>query len=309
MTAPIESPFRRQIRERVLVLDGGLASELEHRGAELDDHLWSARLLESAPARIVEVHEAYARAGADVLTTASYQASLAGFARAGVDEGRALALMASSVTLARAGAERAGGGDVLIAGSCGTWGAHLGDGSEYRGRYAASDDELYAFHAPRARALLDAGADVLAFETFPDAREALLCARLADELGADAWLSFSCADGKTTAGGDDLAATARALHDAEHIVAIGVNCIPPALVDEALSCIASATTKPLVAYPNRGEAWDPEARCWVATDAPPDLHARATTWIERGARLIGGCCRTRPEDIRELSLTTASPRE
>jgi homocysteine S-methyltransferase len=155
-----------------LVLDGGLASELERLGADLSDALWSARLLVEDPDLIRRVHRAYVEAGADVAISASYQASFEGFARRGVDRAGAARLMRRSVELAReATDEDRGDRRSLVAASVGPYGAVLADGSEYDGRYGLTVDELAAFHEPRLDVLLDAGADVLAIETIPSVLE------------------------------------------------------------------------------------------------------------------------------------------
>src|ERR1700733_14639930 len=89
-------------RDAVLVADGGLATELEARGNDLCDLLWSARLLMDAPDQIKDAHLAFFRAGAVIATSASYQASFEGFARWGIGRRDAAALMRRSVDLARA---------------------------------------------------------------------------------------------------------------------------------------------------------------------------------------------------------------
>ena len=188
------------IRSGVVVLDGGLATELEARGHDMSDRLWSARLLLTDPAAIENVHLAYYRAGAQVATTASYQASVDGFAAAGIDRAGALGLIAQSVVLAQRARDRrraeAPGDDrpLFVAGSVGPYGAMLADGSEYRGDYDPGPAALAAFHRPRIEALVEAGADLLAFETIPTIREAEVLVRLLDEVPIPAWLSFSCRD-------------------------------------------------------------------------------------------------------------------
>ncbi|KQX12698.1 homocysteine methyltransferase [Streptomyces sp. Root431] len=96
------------LREGALVLDGGLSNQLEAQGCDLSDALWSARLLADGPEQIEAAHAAYVRAGARVVTTASYQATFEGFARRGLSRAETAGLLARSVELARAAAERAG---------------------------------------------------------------------------------------------------------------------------------------------------------------------------------------------------------
>ena len=181
-----------------VVLDGGLATELERRGADLRDPLWSARVLVEDPALIVEVHRAYVAAGADVVTGASYQASFEGLAARGFDREAASRLLARSVELAR---EAVDDRRVLVAASVGPYGAVLANGAEYTGDYelgAASTARaaLRDFHLPRAEVLAAAGPDLLAIETIPSVVEAEALVEVLDALGdVPAWVSFSCRDG------------------------------------------------------------------------------------------------------------------
>src|SRR5215212_9465198 len=109
-----------------IMLDGGLATELERRGADLHDRLWSARLLPEDPDMIRAVHADYFAAGADVAISASYQASFEGFAQRGVGRERAADLMRRSVELAREAADDTDG-ERIVAASVGPYGAILAD--------------------------------------------------------------------------------------------------------------------------------------------------------------------------------------
>ncbi|MFW3172775.1 homocysteine S-methyltransferase [Geodermatophilus sp. CPCC 206100] len=282
-----------------VVLDGGLATELEARGCDLTSALWSARLLRDDPEALVAASAAFAAAGAQVVTTASYQASVAGFAAAGVGADDAAALLASSVALARRGAP-----DAWIAGSVGPYGAVLADGSEYTGAYcdAVSVAELRAFHRPRMALLAEAGADVLACETVPAAAEAEALLAEAEDLGVPIWLSLTAVvDGAgvvRTRRGERAADVFAMARGVAAVVAVGVNCTAPSAVGPALAAAASAG-RPLVAYPNSGEGWDAAARRW--TGAGRLDAADVPGWVAAGARLVGGCCRVRPADIARLA--------
>jgi homocysteine S-methyltransferase len=294
----------------VMVLDGALATELERRGADLRDPLWSAKLLLEDPAMIRRLHYDYYVAGADVATTASYQASFAGFAARDLDTDAAADLMRLSVTLAcEARAEfwavpehRVGRLRPLVAASVGPYGAALADGSEYRGDYGLTVEELMAWHRPRLAVLAAAGADLLACETIPSAVEAEALVRLlAERPSSAAWLSFSCRDETRISDGTPLAAVIELGEACDQVVALGINCTAPPLIEPLLDSIRDRTRKPLLVYPNRGETWDAVARCWVAGTGAGDLAAAAIKWATAGARLIGGCCRTTPEDIRRIA--------
>jgi homocysteine S-methyltransferase len=290
-------------RGEPVVLDGGLATELEARGHDLSDPLWSARLLVDDPGAIEAVHRAYLEAGAQVLITASYQASVEGFERLGVRPAAAAALLGRSVELA----QRASAGGALVAASVGPFGAVLAGGQEYTGDYGrASEREIEAFHERRLRALLAAGPDCVACETIPRASEAAALARVLDRLEAPgAWVAFSCRDGRTTSHGEPIEDAVAAATSSRRVVAVGVNCTAPEHVEELLTRARTATSLPLVAYPNSGRVWDGAARRWVdggAAVLPADL---VRAWVAAGARLIGGCCGLGPEAVREMAVALA----
>jgi homocysteine S-methyltransferase len=281
-----------------VVLDGGLATQLEAEGHNLDSALWSAQLLQDNPAAIVQAHSAYFAAGAQIATTASYQASIGGFVRAGIGQAEAEQLIQRSVRLAQqARANVEDGQDRWIAGSVGPYGAALADGSEYRGDYDVSVKELRAWHKPRIELLSEAGVDILALETIPCLAEVEALLAEIDGTGQPCWLSLTCAGGRTRAGAPAAEGFALA-GDVEEIIAVGVNCIDPADAAPLLSLVSEFSSKPVVVYPNSGERWDSSARSWIgpATFRPEGVKE----WINGGARLVGGCCRVGPTAIQAI---------
>lgn len=286
-----------------VVLDGGLSNQLAAQGCVLSDELWSARLLLDEPRQVVAAHRAYFEAGAQVATTASYQASRSGFAGRGVDPAKADRLLGLSVELARLAAEEVAAerGDGLprwVAASVGPYGAVLADGSEYRGHYGLSASQLAEFHRPRLEALAAAGPDVLAVETVPDLLEASVLADCVRGLGVPVWFSFGAADGLTR-GGEPLSEAFALVSDVPEVVAVGVNCCAPREVEPAVALAAEVTGLPAVAYPNSGEGWDGTARDW--TGEPTFDPARVAGWVAAGARLVGGCCRVGPAEVARLA--------
>ena len=307
MTSPIEALLAAQ---PLIILDGALATELERRGADLNDPLWSAKILLEQPDLIRAVHADYFRAGADVATTATYQATFEGLERRGLTRSRAADLMQSAVTLAMQArddfwaspANRGARPRPLIVASIGPYGALLADGSEYRGHYAIGDAQLADFHKPRLDLLARSGAELLAFETLPCTREAVVLARLLEQHPAmSAWVSFSCRDGSHNCQGEDIGACAAALQPFAQIAAIGVNCTRPEFVESLLRRLRQHTDVPLLAYPNSGEVYDGGAKIWRGHKHSTDFADAAAGWYAAGARLIGGCCRTTPQDIARIS--------
>jgi homocysteine S-methyltransferase len=294
--------------DAALVLDGGLATELERAGFDLDHPLWSARLLTTAPEAIARVHRSYLEAGADCITTASYQATLAGLEREGRSRGEAEALLLRSVALAieardRFWAEpqnRAGRLRPLVAASIGPYGAFLANGAEYTGDYDLDQAGLREFHRERLALLAASGADLLACETIPAVAEARALAALLPTAGLPAWVSFSCRDGERLRDGTPLEECARLVDRVAGVLAIGVNCTAPGHVESLLRAAARATRKPLVAYPNSGEEYDRARRAWRGTKSLGRWGELGRCWRDAGARLVGGCCRTGPEQVRLL---------
>ena len=287
-----------------VVLDGGLSTELEANGHDVSSALWSARLLRDDPAAIVAAHAAFAAAGAQVATTASYQATFEGFRAAGIDWRQAERLIERSVLLAREVQA-----DGWVAGSVGPYGAMLADGSEYTGAYA---DELgiaalRAFHRPRMEILAGAGADVLACETVPAAAEAGALVAEAVSVGMPIWLSLTTVlddDGvPCTRRGEPAADVYALVAGIPEVIAVGVNCTAPAAIGPTIAA-ASVAGKPIVVYPNSGESWDATDRRWTGSPgiSPDDVPA----WVAAGARLIGGCCRVRPEHIAAIAAAVVT---
>ena len=281
-----------------VVLDGGLSTELESRGHDVTSALWSARLLRDDPGAIANAHAAFAAAGAQVATTASYQATFPGFAAAGIGADEARRLMVRSVQLARDGAP-----DGWVAGSVGPYGAYLADGSEYTGAYAGrvSVAELRAFHRPRLEVLAGAGVDVLACETLPAAAEVEALLAELTALAVPAWISVSAVTGRDgvarTRRGEPLSDVLAMTRGVDQVLAVGINCTDPAGVVPAVAAAAEAGRKPVVVYPNSGETWDADARAWTGTPGVGDVSG----WLAAGARLVGGCCRVRPDDVRAIA--------
>ncbi|WP_307793270.1 homocysteine S-methyltransferase [Amycolatopsis sp. MtRt-6] len=287
-----------------VVLDGGLSNQLEAAGHDLSDELWTARLLRDDPAALVDAHLAYFAAGASVVLTASYQASFPGFARHGISAEETAELLRRSVSLAKTARDAGPDRPLWIAASVGPYGASLADGSEYRGRYGLSAARLREFHLPRLAVLAEAGPDLFAVETIPDVEEAAVLVAIAAELDVPLWLSYTVA-GTSTRAGQPLGEAFALAAGVPQVIATGINCSAPEDVPAAVALAAAATGKPVVVYPNSGEVWDAAARRWTgrASWAPADVRS----WVDAGARLIGGCCRVGPEGIAGLAATVATP--
>ena len=310
---PSGHPFAPFLAARgLVVVDGALATELEARGADLADPLWSARALLEQPALIQQVHADYFAAGADIAIAATYQATFEGFAQRGIDAERAGDLMRSAVILAceardewlvHYGAETSRARP-LVAASVGPYGASLADGSEYRGDYTLDEDALVDWHRARFALLANSGADLLACETIPCGVEARAILRLLDETpAARAWITFSARDDAHISNGERFDALAALVGAHPQVIAVGVNCTAPEHVVSLIRAARSSTTTPVIVYPNSGETYDGAARRWTRPVSCAPYADMAREWQQAGAMAIGGCCRTTPADIASIAAT------
>lgn len=304
-------PNRLLATGEVYILDGGLATALEAKGLDLSSALWSARILQDNPQAIYDVHREYFEAGGQIATTASYQASTSGLHdHLGLDDDGADNLIRKSAQLACDARDEIHDKDnnrvLLIAGSVGPYGAYLSNGAEYTGDYSLSDKEMRDFHRGRIRALVDGGVDLLALETMPSISEIeSLLGLLKDEFPkVEAWLSCTLRDAEHLSDGTPVIRMVNLANDNDQITAVGYNCIPQQLASAALDHVRPLTTKPLVIYPNSGEQWNAKDREWHGDKATGQTLKELTQeWYAKGARLIGGCCRTDAADIKEISNT------
>uniref|UniRef100_A0A0D9YFL3 homocysteine S-methyltransferase n=1 Tax=Oryza glumipatula TaxID=40148 RepID=A0A0D9YFL3_9ORYZ len=317
--------LRRFVREAggCAVVDGGLATELEAHGADLHDELWSASCLVSAPHLIRKVHLDYLDAGANIITSASYQATIQGFQARGLSRERSEALLRRSVHIAQEArtifAEGWSKGPyanhrssprrpVLVSASIGSYGAYLADGSEYTGDYGISvtKETLKSFHRRRLQVLADAGPDLIAFETIPNKLEAQAYAELLEEndVRIPAWFFFTSKDGHSAASGDPITECAAVADACARVGAVGVNCTAPRLVHGLILSIRKVTSKPVVVYPNSRETYVAETKEWVESEGGAsltDFVSCVGKWRQAGAALVGGCCRTSPATVRAIS--------
>lgn len=287
---------------RIHVLDGGLATELERRGYDISGPLWSARVLDEAPEAIQQVHLDYLRAGADCISTASYQVSAMGYAELGrprEDVARALRRSVEIAEAAREEYRRESERPILIAASLGPYGAALHNGAEFHGRYEIGFEDLVRFHAERLAVAAATSADLVALETIPSLEEGrAILAALEEFPELRVWVSFTCPDEEHIAHGERLADCAARIEDASQVVALGINCTHPRFVGGLIAAASSGTRKPVFVYPNSGEVWDAVDLRWMGKSDPADYGALASTWFAAGAQAVGGCCRTTPAHIR-----------
>jgi len=301
-------------KQEIIILDGALGTELERLSYDVSGKLWSAQYLLDQPRIIQDVHESYVRAGSDIITTSSYQASIPAFIEAGLTPEKGYDLLKETVFLAQKAIENVWTGlspeeqkqrpCPLVAGSVGPYAAYLADGSEYTGNYQLSEEEYRDFHRPRIQALLEAGSDLLAIETIPNGVEAAAILRLLAEgfPPAEAYLFFVAPSEKAISDGTKIEELGNLAQESPQVLAVGFNCTAPHLIASLLGELGQVCNKPFLTYPNSGETYNGLTKTWH--DDPEQersLLENSKLWQNQGVRLFGGCCRTRPEDIAQLA--------
>eukprot|EP00760_Papus_ankaliazontas_P031201 PhM_4_TR5205/c1_g1_i1/m.50878/K00547/mmuM, BHMT2; homocysteine S-methyltransferase len=317
-----------------VVFDGGIGSEVERRGHNVKHPLWSAHLLETPEGQsaIRNVHIDYYLAGADVATATSYQATVPRIiehtktkdeteARKMIMKSVALCCEARDEVLRRANTDRT----LLVIGSCGSYGAVLDSGGEFVGNFGLSETDLMNFHRDRVQLLIEAGADLIGFETVPEATEAVAVTRLmlSEFPTVKFYVSMSCKDGLCLNSGDTFEAVAREIcrlsassSSSSCLWGVGINCTDPDYIESLVACAARVVSEEVgmrksvhvVTYPNSGNIWVPEAMSWKprgGDDNDPyavtsQWSAWVKKWIAAGATAVGGCCQTTPDHIRVI---------
>lgn len=280
-----------------VIIDGGLSTELERLGAKFDGVLWTGRTLLDDPSLVEQAHANFASAGAEILITASYQVSASGFAELGLTAEQADASLTESVAVARRAAELTG---AKVAASVGPYGATLHDGSEYRGDYGVTQQFLEVFHRSRVATLVAAKPDYLAVETIPSVLEAKALANVLSEYDIPKWFSFTAKSSTELWTGEPISEAIKAVKDIPGLVAIGFNCVDPAIVTDLIAKVHEHSNLPVIVYPNRGGEWDSEAGVWLG-QTPKSLAGWLPEWTAEGVAFVGGCCGTSALDIKGLT--------
>nr|CAB3225425.1 homocysteine S-methyltransferase 1-like [Phallusia mammillata] len=289
------------------ILSGGLGTDLFINGGydEIqlnNDPLWSARVPYQNPTAIKNVHTRFLKAGSNVITTATYQASVQGYVEnLGVTVEEAEQILRSCVDISKQAVKDFGGSrKIIIGGSVGPYGAMLHDRSEYTGSYIdkVSTSVLKDFHRTQMKILVSQGVDILACETLPAFKEAIVIAELLREIpGAKAWITFSTKSGCETSHGENLREAFQTLSKYEQVVAVGMNCSSPEQV-LPIALIAKECMAPhqrFIAYPNNTVSTGQEAK--LAWDCIKDI----PSWLDTGVfSWIGGCCMVTPEHIQQI---------
>jgi S-methylmethionine-dependent homocysteine/selenocysteine methylase len=296
--------FRSRLRKGApILLDVAMGTELQRRGADTRLPLWSARALVDAPDLVREIHREEITLGAEVLTANTFRTHQRTLAKRGLGA-RSRELTALAVRLAREAAVAAGR-DVFVAGSQ----SPLEDC--YRPDLVPEDSSLEREHGEQAESLAAAGVDLILLETHNTVREIVAAARAARATGLPFAASMVTDGEGRLLSGEAIEDAVRALEPLDPDV-LSINCVPAGKLGADLGRLsAAAPGVPLAAYGNLGLPADD--RGWAFTEElSPERYAElARGWLALGARIVGGCCGTRPPHTAALryAISMASPNE
>lgn len=296
MSNSIQFPF---------ILDGGLSNALEQEGADLNHELWSAKLLMNDSTLIEKAHYNYYRVGANCVITSSYQATVEGFQKIGKSRKEGIELLQKTSQIAnnarRKFIKENPSSQAYIAGSIGPYGAFLADGSEYRGDYNKSIDELISFHKERFDIIDATEIDFLACETIPCFDEVKAITTLLESAKHKGWISCSCKDEKHLNDGTPISEIAKYLLEHTAVFALGVNCTKPEYISSLIKEIRKVNKEiKIVVYPNSGQVYHADTKTWSGISDPSHCSLMAKEWIELGASVVGGCCQMGYEHISSM---------
>ena len=291
----MKTPFLEELHDRVLVCDGAMGTMLYTKGVFINRSFDALNLTQ--PDLVSAVHQEYVRAGADVIETNTFGANPVKLETFGLGD-QLSAINEAGVRIARRAArERA-----WVAASMGPLGIRI----EPWGKTGV--DEAEAFFREQARALVEAGVDLFILETFGDLNEigaAIAAIRSVCDLPIVAQMTTE-EDGNSLDGTPPEKFAPELLRRGADV--IGLNCsVGPAPMLETLERVERSVSARLSAQPNAGRPRDIEGRN-IYLCSPEYMASYARRFTELGVSLVGGCCGTTPEHIRQIKMAIRSPR-
>ncbi len=295
MTAPTVAALSARLAENeVVLIDGATGTELERRGVAMIEGAWCGAGTLSNPAELQAVHESHIAAGAQLITANTYASSRHILQQGGFDEADFVAANRNAIEVALAARAASGNDGVVIAGSIST--------TEQGGEPPAPEVEAQNYR-DQAKLLADAGAELLMIEMMRDVSRTLLCIDAALTVGLPVWVGMACVLDEQGVpvmciSGEPLADAVVALGD-RPIDVLSIMHTEVEDIDACLDVIEQHWDGPIGVYAQTG-VWAPPHWKFIDVITPDEYTAACKGWVERGVRVIGGCCGIGPEHIHDL---------
>jgi homocysteine S-methyltransferase len=287
--------FTNKLSSKVILLDGALGTELQRQGVKTTLPLWSAEALINNTEIVKNIHKSYILAGAQIITTNTFRTNSRAINKANCSlSSRELTLIACD--LAKQARVDLDLSNIYIAGCVAT----LEDC--YCPELVPDNTTLKNEHAELVANLVSGGVDFIFAETMNTIREAKIIAECAAYLAIPFATSFVCNDDGTLLSGESLNHAVNELKNFDPVF-IGTNCAPISRIQKSVEILCAFENNfPICVYANGlGEPGEPLG--WVFGDTGTEVQAYSTaskTWQELGVKIIGGCCGTTPEYIKNL---------
>ena len=288
------------MKNKIKLLDGSLSYPLENIGYNLNTKLWTADALVNNPSLISKIHEQYLRCGVDYISTSTYQVSIKSLRDLGYKISEIEKIFHRSVKLAKNAIKKFNTNkEIKILGSFGPFATYLSDGSEYTGLYNCSDEVIKNFHTENLKIIKKLDLNVILYETIPSYKEVMILLDILNFCDKEVWISLTCNQKLKLRDGSSLKETCKEISKLGNISTVGINCIEPHLVTEAIRKLKKYSTKKVLIYPNSGEMYDSNSKKWTGQKKLSKKNIKE--WLKLSPDIIGGCCRVGTDVIKEIN--------
>ena len=284
---------------KIKLLDGSMSFPLEQLGYNLKNKLWTGMALISDPDIIKNIHKDYINAGADYISTSTYQVSYDRLQNMGYKSSEIKKVFQKSVDLVKeAIKESRSKKEIKIVGSFGPFASYDPNASEYVGKYNSSNDEIKNFHLNNINIIEETDLDIILYETIPCLREIKILSKILSQTNKEIWISITCNENIEFRDGSSFKEACKIISQIEQITTMGINCFSPLLVEKALKELKKYSNKKTLVYPNSGEKYNPKDKYWSGKNEFNNLMIK--NWLSLSPDIIGGCCRVGYNNIKKM---------
>ena len=284
---------------KIKLLDGSMSFPLEQLGYNLKNKLWTGMALISDPDIIKNIHKDYINAGADYISTSTYQVSYDRLQNMGYQSSEIKKVFQKSVDLVKEAIKESGSKkEIKIVGSFGPFASYDPNASEYVGKYNSTDDEIKNFHLNNINIIEETDLDIILYETIPCLREIKVLSKVLSQTNKEIWISITCNENIEFRDGSSFKEACKIISQIEQITTLGINCFSPLLVEKALKKLKKYSNKKTLVYPNSGEKYNPKDKYWSGKNEFNNLMIK--NWLSLSPDIIGGCCRVGYDNIKKM---------
>ena len=284
---------------KIKLLDGSMSFPLEQLGYNLKNKLWTGMALISDPDIIKNIHKDYINAGADYISTSTYQVSYDRLQNMGYQSSDIKKVFQKSIDLVKeAIKESRSKKEIKIVGSFGPFASYDPNASEYVGKYNSTDDEIKNFHLNNINIIEETDLDIILYETIPCLREIEILSKVLSQTNKEIWISITCNENIEFRDGSSFKEACKIISQIEQITTMGINCFSPLLVEKALKELKKYSNKKTLVYPNSGEKYNPKDKYWSGKNEFNNLMIK--NWLSLSPDIIGGCCRVGYNNIKKM---------